>query len=154
MTIKTYYITTCVLFITLLNSVKGQQISNQELIQLVNKSFTYNPRISELQQQVMIQQERMDVAKTYLLPSINASASYSYIDPVGKATLPLGPGVDKVIQFQPNNNVAFGLGINYQVLDFGRAQANISKTKLEIQQSKDNVEFNKSQLAAQIATIF
>ena len=59
-----------------------------------------------------------------------------------------------MIQFQPNNNLAFGLGINYQVLDFGRAQANIAKTKLEIQQSKDNVEFNKSQLAAQIATIY
>ena len=154
MTIKIYHIITCVLFITILNSVNAQQTGNQELIQMVNKSFTYNPRISELYQQVVIQQERMDVAKTYLLPSINASASYSYIDPVGKATLPLGPGVDKVIQFQPNNNVAFGLGINYQVLDFGRAQANIAKTKLEIQQSKDNVEFNKSQLAAQIATIY
>lgn len=154
MTIKIYDIITYVSLIALLNPIKAQQISNQELIQLVNKSFTYNPRISELQQQVMIQQERMDVAKTYLLPSINASASYSYIDPVGKANFPVGQGIEKVIQFQPNNNLAFGLGINYQVLDFGRAQANIAKTKTEIQQSKDNVEFNKSQLAAQIATIY
>ena len=47
-----------------------------------------------------------------------------------------------------------GLGINYQVFDFGRAMATITKTKTEIQQSKDNVEFNKGQLAAQIANIY
>lgn len=151
---KIFHLITFALFFNLLNSVNAQQNVNQELVQLVNKSFTYNSRINELQQQVLIQEERMDVAKTYLLPSVNATASYSYIDPVGKATFPIGPGVDKVIQFQPNNNLAFGLGVNYQVLDFGRAQANIAKTKIEIQQSKDNVEFNKTQLAAQIATIY
>lgn len=151
---KIFHIITYALFFNLINCVNAQQNVNQELVQLVNKSFTYNSRINELQQQVLIQEEKMDVAKTYLLPSVNVTASYSYIDPVGKATFPIGQGVEKVIQFQPNNNLAFGLGINYQILDFGRAQANIAKTKTEIQQSKDNVEFNKAQLAAQIATIY
>jgi len=154
MTIRTYIIIVSTTFIHLLGSVNAQQNANQELMQLVNKSFTYNPRINELQQQVFIQTEKIDIAKTFLLPSINASASYSYIDPFGKATFPLGTGVEKVIQFQPNNNLAFGLGINYQVFDFGRARANIDKTKTEILQSKDNVEFSKVQLAAQIATIY
>lgn len=151
MTIKIYHVIILTVFIYLLNPVNAQQNVNQELVQLVNKSFTYNPRINELQQQVLIQEEKMDVAKTYLLPSVNATASYSYIDPVGKATFPIGVGVEKVIQFQPNNNLAFGLGFSYQALDFGRAKAYIVKTKTEIQQSKDNVEFNKGQLAAQIA---
>lgn len=154
MTIKTPQLISFALIITLTTTIKAQQNVNKELVQLVNKSFTYNPRINELQQQVLIQQQKMEVAKTYLLPTVNATAGYNYITPVGKTTFPTGPGVEKVIQFQPNNNLAFGLGVNYQVLDFGRTQANIAKTKTEIQQSKDNVEFNKAQLAAQLATVY
>jgi len=154
MTIKINHVITFAVFIQLLSPANAQQNVNQELVQLVNKSFTTNSRINELQQQVIIQKEKMDVIKTYLMPSVNATASYSYIDPVGKATFPIGVGVEKVIQFQPNNNLNFGLGFNYQALDFGRAQANIIKTKTELQQSKDNVEFNKGQLAAQIASIY
>lgn len=154
MTIKIYHVITLTVFTFLLSQVNAQQNVNQELVQLVNKSFTSNPRINELQQQVIIQKEKMDVVKTYLLPSVNATASYSYINPVGTATFPIGVGVEKVIQFQPNNNLNFGLGFNYIALDFGRAHANIIKTKTELQQSKDNVEFNKGQLAAQIASIY
>ncbi len=141
-------------FLVMALYAKAQKAVNPELVQLVNKSFSYNPRINELQQNVAIQEERLDVAQTYLLPSVNATGSYNYITPVGKITLPVAPGVDKIIQFQPNNNVTFGLGFNYQVLDFGRARATINKSKTEIQQSKDNVEFNKGQLAAQVAGIY
>lgn len=133
---------------------RAQKTASPELMQLVNKSFSYNPRINELQQNVVIQEERLDVSQTYLLPSVNATGSYNYIAPVGKITFPVAPGVDKLIQFQPNNNITFGLGLNYQVLDFGRARANINKSKTEIQQSKDNVDYNKGQLAAQVAAIY
>lgn len=145
---------TIAIFLTLAIYSKAQNAVNPELVQLVNKSFSYNPRINELQQNVAIQEESLDVSQTYLLPSINATGSYNYIAPVGKITFPVGPGVDKLIQFQPNNNITFGLGLNYQLLDFGRARANINKSKTEIQQSKDNVEFNKAQLAAQVAAIY
>ncbi|MES2132384.1 MAG: TolC family protein [Bacteroidota bacterium] len=151
---KTNKLITLTVCLLIALSIKAQKAVNSELVNLVNKSFTYNPRINELQQNVAIQEEKMDVAKTYLLPSVSATGSYNYIAPVGQITFPVAPGVDKLIQFQPNNNVTFGLGLNYQVLDFGRARANINKSKTEIQQSKDNVEFNKSQLAAQVATIY
>ncbi len=154
MTTKTHQLITFVLIIASATATNAQQNVSTELVQLVNQSFTYNPRINELQQQVAIQEQKMEVAKTYLLPTVNATAAYSYIAPVGQATFPIGPGVEKVLQFQPNNNMAFGLGVNYQVLDFGRSQANIAKTKTEIQQSKDNVEFNKAQLAAQLANVY
>lgn len=133
---------------------EAQQAVNPDLVQLVNKSFAYNPRISELQQNVTIQEERLDVAKTYLLPSISATGSYNYVAPVGNITFPVAPGVDKLIQFQPNNNITVGAGLNYQLLDFGRARSNINKSRNEIQQSKDNVEWNKGQLAAQVAAIY
>ena len=151
---KPYTSITLTISLVIALSSKAQKAVNPELVNLVNKSFSYNPRINELQQNVAIQQEKMDVAKTYLLPSVSATGSYNYIAPVGQITFPVAPGVDKLIQFQPNNNVTFGLGLNYQVLDFGRARANINKSKTEIQQSKDNVEFNKAQLAAQVATIY
>jgi outer membrane protein TolC len=150
-TIK-HIVLTLLLFISVF--AQSQTAVNTELKTLVNKSFSYNPRITELQQNVIIQEERLDVSKTYLLPSINATGSYNYIAPVGTINFPVAPGVDKLIQFQPNNNLNLGLGFNYQLLDFGRARATINKSKTEIQQSKDNVEFNKAQLAAQVASVF
>ncbi len=143
-----------IIWFTITTAVKGQTAGNPELVQLVNRSFTYNPKINELQQNVVIQEERLEVAKTYLLPSITATGSYNYVTPIGQITFPVAPGVDKLIKFQPNNNVNVGLGLNYQVLDFGRARANIHKSRTEIQQSKDNVAFNKTQLAAQVAVIY
>jgi len=152
---KTYtIISTFLLSLLVAFTAKAQTALNPELVTLVNKSFTYNPRITELQQNVAIQEEKMDIAKTYLLPSVTASGSYNYVTPIGQINFPVAPGVNKLIQFQPNNNVTVGVGLNYQVLDFGRARANISKTKTEIQQSKDNVDYNKTQLAAQVATIY
>lgn len=145
------FLVSCLLAVT---GAKAQKAVNPELVALVNKSFSYNPKINELQQNVVIQEERLEVAKTYLLPSVTASGSYSYINPVGQISFPVASGVDKLLKFQPNNNISVGLGLNYQVLDFGRARANINKSRTEIQQSKDNVAFNKAQLAAQVATIY
>lgn len=150
---KTYKFIVITLSVLFTFTVSAQGI-NAELAQLVSRSFTYNPRISELQQNVMIQEERMDVAKTYLLPSVNASGSYNYVAPVSQINFPVGPGVTQLLKFQPNNNINLGLGFNYQVIDFGRARANVEKTKTEIQQSKDNLEYNKAQLAAQVAAIY
>ena len=97
MTIKNFQFLSFVIFVHLLSPANAQQNSNQELVLLVNNAFTYNPRIHELQQQVFIQSEKMDIAKTYLLPSVNASGSYSFINPISQATFPLGPGIEKGI---------------------------------------------------------
>jgi len=151
---KTTPLIPLIICLALAAATKAQAPLNQELVQLVNQSFTYNPKINELQQNVVIQEERLEVSKTYLLPSVTATGSYNYITPIGQIMFPVAPGVEKQIKFQPNNNINAGIGLNYQLLDFGRARATINKSRTELQQSKDNVEFNKAQLAAQVAVIY
>jgi outer membrane protein TolC len=68
--------------------------------------------------------------------------------------LPIGPGITKTLQFQPNNNLNANITANYVLLDFGRLKSAFDKSKEELNYSKQNTLFNKSQLAAQVANIY
>jgi outer membrane protein len=142
-----------VLFIPLLATLKAQQVNN-ELKDLIEKSFTYFPKLQEAGQSIVISEERVDLAKTGYVPGLNASFTYNYISPVGTATFPTGPSTTQTIQFQPNHNINGNIALNYVVYDFGRLQSTIQKSKQDLQLSKDNVEYQKVQLAAQVAQFY
>lgn len=134
-------------------ALSAQQV-NAELKVLIEKAFTYFPKIKEAEQNITIVNERSQLVKLGYVPSLNASASYNYISPVGEATFPTGPTTTQTIQFQPNHNFNGGFNLNYVVYDFGRLQSNILKSKEELQMTKDNIEWQKSQLAAQVCQFY
>lgn len=142
-----------VIFFTIIATSKAQQVNN-ELKDLIEKSFTYFPKLQEAGQSVIISEERVDLAKTGYVPNLNASFTYSYVSPVGTATFPTGPSTFQTIQFQPNHNLNGNIALNYVVYDFGRLQSTIQKSKQDLQLSKDNVEFQKIQLAAQVSQFY
>jgi len=132
--------------------MRAQQ--NAELKSLIQESFNYFPKLKELEQSTLISEGRLKITKSNQLPNVNGSVGYSYIDPISQATLPVGPGVYKTLQFQPNNNFNANIAANYVLLDFGRLKAAVQKSKEEITYNKQNLEYNKSQLAAQVAGIY
>jgi outer membrane protein len=140
-------------FLFSIASVNAQQV-NAELRDLIEKSFTYFPKLQEAGQGVVISEERVDLAKTGYVPSMNASFTYNYIAPVGTASFPTGPNTFQTIQFQPNHNLNGNIALNYVVYDFGRLQSNIQKSKQDVQLSNDNLEFQKIQLAAQVCQFY
>jgi len=73
----------------LITTAFSQQV-NQELKSLIEKTFNYFPRLQEAGQSVIISEERVDLAKTGYVPTMNASFTYNYINPVGEATFPTG----------------------------------------------------------------
>lgn len=145
------YIFIITLLACILN-VNAQQ--NTELQQLINESFTFNPKLKEIQQNELIAQQKIVVTKSNQMPNVSGLVSYNYIDPVGQATFPVGPGVTRNLQFQPNNNFNANITANYILLDFGRLKSAVEKSKEDLNLSKQNTEYNKQILASQVAGIY
>lgn len=138
-------------YIGLLPQLQAQV--NPELQSLIRQSFSYYPKFNELQQAVDITSRRAGLAATGKLPEVGAIATYNYVSPVAEAEFPIGNTL-KTLQFQPNNNVNFGINIYQPLIDFGKTRLSVEKAKHELQESKLNIEFNKAQLAAQVSGIY
>jgi outer membrane protein len=138
--------------LTGLTCIRAQQ--STELKTLINESFSYYPKIKELEQSESISAERLKSTRSNNVPTVNGLVSYNYIDPVAQASIPVGPGITRTLQFQPNNNFNAAVTANYVLFDFGRLKAAISKSKEELNYSKQTTEFNKAQLAAQVSGIY
>ena len=140
--------------LTALLSSFAQMQTNTELKNLINQSFTFFPKIKEVQSAVTTAEQRVDLSKTNL-PDIFANGSYSYVRPKIEIPFPIGPGgALENFQFAPVNNVAAALNANYLLFDFGRIKANVEKSKTELQFAKHNVEYVQNQLAYQVANIY
>ena len=129
------------------------QQANNELKTLINQSFSYYPRFNELQQGVQVAQQRAELAELQTKPTIGANGAYTYVAPVPKIPFTIN-GETKDFQIAPNHNVNTGVSIIEPLIDFGRTRLAIERARLDVQQAKNNVEYNKAQLAAQIANVY
>ncbi len=132
----------------------AQTTAPAELKSMIQASFEYFPKFKELQQMESINAEKLVNIKTNQMPNVNGSVGYNYIDPVGQTSFPVGPGVSKTLQFQPNNNYNANIAANYVLYDFGRLKVSIEKTKEELNNSKLNTESAQYQLASQVSSIY
>ena len=143
-----------IIAITLVGALSGQAqaVANTELKGLINQSFTYYPRIKEVQNGVETAKQRLVIAKNNL-PEVDANASYNYVQP--KIVLPLEVnGKQQDFQFAPVHNLNANVGGNYTLFDFGRLKANIERAKADIQYAEHATDNAKSQLANQVANIY
>jgi outer membrane protein len=133
-------------------ALNAQVQTNNELKTLINQSFTYFPKVKEAENTISTSQERLEIAQSNL-PTVDGTVSYRYVQP--KITLPLQMEDEtKNFLFFPEHNVDANVGANYTLLDFGRLKANVEKAKTDLRYSQHNVEYVKSQLANQVATIY
>ncbi len=130
-------------------ALHAQVTVNNELKTLISQSFGYFPKVKEVQNMVTTAQEKISLTQLNKFPDITADASYAYVRP--KIELPLN---GDVFQFAPVNNFSGALNATYALFDFGRLQANIERSKNDLQLAKHNVDYVKSQLANQVATIY
>jgi outer membrane protein TolC len=139
-------------FFILISFVGNSQV-NAELKQIINTSFTYFPKIKEAEQAAAIQQARLDLTELGTRPTLNASASYNYVNPTPFAEFSTPLGVSR-IAFQPHNNVNTGLSFSWPIFDFGKLKAQIEKSKQELNASQHQIDAAKNNLAAQITQIY
>ncbi len=135
--------------------LRAQVQVNPELKTLITQSFSYFPNIKEAQNQATTAQQQLDLVKLNNLPTVYGTASYSYVQPKIELPLPFGPGgAIENFQFAAVNNYGADLHGTYTFIDFGRLKANVEKAKTQLQYSKHNVDYVKTLLALQVATIY
>ena len=144
---KKILITTFMIASTL--SLQAQVTLNNELKSLINQSFGYFPKVKEVQNTVATAQEKVLLTGLNRFPDITADASYAYVRP--KIELPIN---GDVFQFAPLHNFSGAFNATYALFDFGRLQANITRSKDDLQLAKHNVDYVKSQLAYQVANVY
>jgi outer membrane protein TolC len=146
------------LFVLLLfysNFIYGQvPVVNEELKSLIQQSFSYFPKVKELEQATYTNDLKVDLNNSYRRPTVVGNATYNYLNPVSKTAFPVSPTELRTIQFFPYNNVNANIAVTYNVLDFGKIKANVEKAKAELQESRHNMDLLQSQLAAQTASIY
>jgi len=128
--------------------------ANTELNTLIRGSFTYFPRIKELNKAEELSEMRIEVAQTGYLPSVMGVASYTYLNPISQKEFVVGPNETQLLKFQPYNNYNVNVGVTQLIWDFGKTKAQVEKAKADLLASRQNIESGKLQLASQVAGIY
>jgi outer membrane protein len=141
------------IFLSSISCLIYAQDNTVDLKTLINKSFSYFPQFKELDQAVDVETQRIALAKSAGLPSVQATGSYRYMDPVSLINIPAG---DQILSFQimPKNNYNTSIDASYTLWDFGVVKASVDRAKAGLTYAQDNLEFNRNQMAFQVANIY
>ena len=126
---------------------------NNELKNLINQSFTYFPKVKELDNLISIAKEKVALTALGNSPLVFANGSYNYLNPVAEVNFSTPTG-DKLIKFQPNHNFNTSVNGSYTLYDFGKLKANIERAKIDIAVAEHNKDAIQYQLASQVSNIY
>lgn len=146
------YITALLLSILVPVLVQAQNAAPQQLIELINAAINNYPKLKEANEYVTLAQARREQSFGAYMPVIGGNATYRYAQPTPEINIPI-PGVQP-ISFIPANNYDFNISLTQPVWDFGKTQASVKKTLVDIQTAKDNEEQSKLTLAYQVAQLY
>src|SRR5450755_4568975 len=135
------YLTAAILLAVVCH-LRAQVTVNNDLKALVNQSFSYFPRIKEVENTVETARQRLLIAKNNL-PVVDVNGSYNFVEP--KIVLPLEiNGKTEEFQFAPIHNFNANVSGSYTLYDFGRLKANIEKSKEDIKYAEHNTDYARS----------
>lgn len=124
-----------------------------DLRALVQQASANFPVLKQQQQQIQAGEVRVDIARTALKPNVTGNASYQYLNPVAKATIPFN-GREQTIQFQPNHNVNAYVGVGQTIYDWGRTHAAVRQATDNVQLLRRNLEITQQNVAYQVAATY
>jgi outer membrane protein len=133
---------------------KAQQMAlPANLSKLVEQSFLKFPRVDEMNDQVKMNEVKVELGKAAYWPIANGDISYRRMYPTDPISISTGPDQTREIHIMPANNYNAGISLIQPLFDF-KTPANISKSKSELTTSIDNLEGFKLQLAYQVAQLY
>ena len=149
---KRHYFVPIFLLITVVVRAQNQPLPD-ELRMLVQQANANYPILKQQQQQIQAGEVRVDIARTVLKPNVTANASYQYLNPVARATIPFN-GREQTIQFQPNHNVNGYVGIGQTIYDWGRTGAAVRQATDNVQVLRRTLAITQQNLAYQVAAAY
>jgi outer membrane protein TolC len=117
---------------------------------VMDSVFNNNPMLKELTENINGSKFKIDLAKTSYLPNVEASASYSRMDPNPKISIPnMGS-----FQLYPDNSFDAHVGVNQLIYDFGKTKSNIEMLQSGKELTEMSVEQGKQKLSNIVAVYF
>ena len=138
----------------ILNSCDDKPELDVELKSLINRSFTYYAQFKELNQAAETANDRINLAESEQLPIISTGGVYSYANPISEIGIPSANGINKLKQIAPATSIRTGLNGSYVLYDFGRIKASVDRARQDLQFAKDNINYNKAQMAYLVSVIY
>ncbi len=133
--------------------IAQELIVPNELKQFVEQSFVKYPKVAEMKDLVSLNEVRLRLDKTALLPTAMGDLSYRLQYPTPIIQFPGEGGKLQEIKIQPNDNYNAGITLAQPLIDM-RLNSVLNKAKSDINLSKDNLEGFKLTLAYQVAQIY
>lgn len=140
------------LLLTVAAQAQNQPVPD-DLRALVQQANANYPVLKQQQEQIRAGEVRVDITRSALKPNVSANASYQYVNPVAKATIPFN-GREQTIQFQPNHNVNGYVGVGQTIYDWGRTNAAVRQATDNVQILRRSLEITQQNLAYQVAAAY
>jgi outer membrane protein len=124
-----------------------------DLRALIQQASGYYPALKQQQEQIKASDLQVDIAQTALKPNVTGNATYQYLTPVSKATLPVN-GQPTEVQFQPNHNLNAYVGASQTIYDWNRTKTTIERANASTQLLKRSLELTQHNLGYQVAAAY
>ena len=128
--------------------VPAQQIPT-ELQALIAQAQEHSPTVRQGILQEQAQRLRTADTKSNLLPTINGTANYTYLNPVSKVQFG-----DQVLSFVPMSNYDAHLSLSQQLLDFGRTKTALRSALEQEASARTTTESVKHLISYQVAQTY
>jgi outer membrane protein TolC len=120
---------------------------------LVGQSFQKYPRVGELNEQVKMNEVKVDLGKAGYLPTASGDLSYRRQYPTPVIEFPTGQGKIQEVNIQPANNYNASISLAQPLIDL-RTPVAVHKAKSDLVTANDNLDGYKVQLAYQVAQVY
>jgi outer membrane protein TolC len=143
-----------IIFIALFGLLHAQDLKvPAKLKELTEESLRNFPKMHSLDEAVNLSSLKVDMSRAAYLPIVNADASYLHLNPVSKVVIPVGAGITKGLQMNPDDNYSATLSVVQPLLDL-KTPANTDKAKSDLAVTLTNKGALQAQLAYQIAQVY
>lgn len=132
-----------------LSNLSAQDLINSELKNLLNQSLSYFPKVKEVDQTVQLAKDKLKMTTLNKYPEFDINANYAYVQP--KIALSFG---GNNFQFAPEHAFGASIDANYVLLDFGRLESNIKKSKAELASTEHVAAQIKHVLFYQVSQLY
>ncbi len=141
-------------FVLTVSLISAQEIKVPEsLKKLVDQAFLAYPKVGEMNDQVSLNEVKVDLGKAAYLPTAMGDLSYRLQYPTPYIPFSTGDGQTKNVNIQPANNYNASFSLAQPLIDF-KINPQVNKAISDLDISKDNLDGFKINLAYQVAQIY
>lgn len=140
--------------------VKGQSSTDSlSLAQVMQTVIQSHPSIKEAEEAVAVAEAKIGNARSVYYPSVDASASYSHVNPAPIIPFPVYDKTindNRIMDFQlfPADNYSGAINCNQLLYDFGKSKQSVGLEMENKKMAEKNSDLAKQRLSALVANNF